>query len=123
MADFITQYETYGSNQAIIATASETFFSSSTDLSNKSKYNSSFNYLEVTNDSPYKIYIDLDGLSTRRRVLFPQAALIIRADENIYFDNVLITNPDAVNQIDADLVKLNARIQKQVTQIVQLARR
>ena len=117
MADFKTNYETTVQNDEILASASQSFFNTSADYQAKSQFGS-FNYLEVINDSLYPIWIDLDGLKTRRRILFPQSALIIKSEENIYFQNVLITNKDSGNAIGASLINVSARIQEVVKTVV-----
>lgn len=103
------KYEKSANNASISASASEIFFSAQPDKEANQQYGS-FNYLEVVNSSASKIAIDLDGLSTRRRILFANAALVIRTQERTFFNNVKVTNLDSSNTVAANEINLNARI-------------
>jgi hypothetical protein len=109
MADYNVLYEKHEANSLIGASASETFFSGQPAQENKQKYGS-FNSLELINDSNEEIYVFLDGLDTRKRILGAKANLIIEPQEGIYFNTLKITNSSAVNTIAANLILPIARI-------------
>ena len=109
MLDYISLYETYKENAQIAASGSETFFILAADRENKDKHGS-FNYLEVINDSNIDILILLDGLTTRTRKLFAKSIMIIKPEENIYYNTVKITNTDGANVIAVSLIRLIGRI-------------
>lgn len=110
--DFVNVYETNASNASIAADASEFFFSNEVDRQNTTKWQQSFNFLEIVNDSSINIEIYLDGLSTRKRVLFGKASIIIKPEENIFFNNVKLTNTSSTTAITAADITLNAAIMK-----------
>lgn len=114
MADFISKHETSFTNAQINASSSENFLSSENNRAQTTKNGQSFNFLEIVNASSNTIQIDLDGLSTRRRVLFGNAALVILPEEEIFFNTVKITNASASTAISASAITGIARIMKRV---------
>lgn len=103
-------YETNATNASISASASETFFSADIDKKAIQKYNSSFNFLEIVNNSSNDLFIDLDGLTARRRQLFARSTMVIKAEQGIFFNNVKVTNQSASTAISASVISLLARI-------------
>jgi len=101
-------YEAGVQNGAISSSASAFFFTRGVDLENKQKYGS-FNNLEIVNNSTNTLALDLDGQTTRRRVLFGKASIVIKPDQNIFFDTIKLTDLTGAN-IDADTIALIARI-------------
>lgn len=101
-------YETGVQNSQIAANGDAWFLTNQTDLENKQKFGS-FNNLEIINNSTSKVNIDLDGLSTRRRILFGNSTLVIKPDEGIFFDTFKLTEIDGAI-ISADEIALIARI-------------
>ena len=105
-----TKYEVADTNSGTIAAAaSQTFLSGALDKAANSQHGS-FNYLELVNDSSEEILVDLDGLSIRRRKLFQKSVLVIKPSENIFFNNVKITNNDSSNTIAANEIQIIGRI-------------
>lgn len=115
MTQVIVKYETTFTNGAstIAPSASLTLLSTDSDQRATSLYGS-FNYLEIINDSSAELNIDLDGISTRRRRLFGKSVVVIKAEEGIYFNNVLITNTDGATTVQASEISGSARIGKVV---------
>lgn len=111
MAITRTIYETNVSNgsSTIAPSASLGLLNADTDMAGKSLYGS-FNYLELINDSNCELNIDLDGLSTRRRKLFAKSVIVIRAEEGVFFNNILITNTDGAVTVAANEISGSARI-------------
>ena len=108
MVQEIANYEVGKSNAEITSGNSETFFKDQPDTEAKSKYGS-FSYLEIVNDSASNIFIDLDGLTNRRRKLFARSTMVIKAEVGIYFDTVKIIEASS-GTIAADEIKLIGRI-------------
>lgn len=102
-------FETSATNAEIAADASETIFITEDDKKATQKF-FSFNNLEIVNDSDEDILIDLDGLATRRRTLFGKSAIVIKAEQGIFFNNVKITNKSSATAIPAAAVNGIARI-------------
>lgn len=120
MADYKSVYETNFTNANIAAAASETFLSNNADRAQVAKAKQSFNALEIYNTSALILFIDFDGLTTRRRKMFGNSALIIKPEENLFFNTIKITNGDAALQADATLIQGQARILKEVTSPVRI---
>lgn len=114
MADFIGKHEADFTNAEIAASASEHFLSSEYNRSQMTKVGQSFNFLEVVNNSSNTINIDLDGLSTRRRVLFGNSALVIQPEEQIFFNTIKITNTSSSSAISAAGIVGIARVMKKI---------
>ncbi len=110
--DFTAVYETHEANAEIAASASAFFFSSTNDKVQLQKHNQSFNYLEIINDSSIDIEVYLDGLASRKRLLFGKTAMIIKPEESIYFNTIKLTNTDGATAITAGQVQLIARALK-----------
>lgn len=111
--DYISKYESSATNAEIAASASETFFSSGNDRVNVQLHQQSFNYLEViNNNASTNLEIYLDGLATRKRILFPKSVMVIKAEESIYFNTIKITNSSGAAAITAGEIQLLARIMK-----------
>ena len=103
-------YETQQQNSGVVAAAaSVTLLSQIADKQAATQYGS-FNYLELINDSSVEMYVDLDGLNTRRRTLFGKSVLVIKLEEGLYFNNVKVTNNDASTSITANQITAIARI-------------
>lgn len=106
-------YEESVTNAEITAGNSEFFFSDDFTKQQIAKNQQSFNALEINNDSNnIVIDLDLDGLSTRRRRIFAKGNFSILPEDGIFFNTVKITNTDGANNLNAGLLKLNARILK-----------
>lgn len=103
-------YESGYQNAEISASGSEIFFSETNDHVAKSQYNQSFNNLEIINDSPNDLTIELDGLSTRKRTLFGKSAMVMKAEEGIFWNTVKVTNKSSSVVVDAGDVSLIGRI-------------
>lgn len=94
--DFIAVFEKHTSNSGAVAQNGKvTLFSDADSQQAKAQYNS-FNYLEIVNDSDNDLNLYFDGLATRKRKLFGKSSLVIDAEDNIYFNNLQIENPEAV---------------------------
>lgn len=107
--DYLTRYEKHTTNAEIAASASATFFVGSDETQNKDKWGS-FNYLEIINDGDIDIKFQLDGLSTRERKLFGKSVVVIKAEENIFFNTLKITNTSGADAIAAGDINIVARI-------------
>lgn len=112
MVQEIALYESSATNAQINASSAETFFAAANDKQHQIKNNQSFNNLEIVNDSSNDLTIDLDGLSTRRRTLFAKSALVIKAEQGIFFTNLKITNKSSTAAVSASAINLIARIVK-----------
>jgi len=110
--DFTAVYEKHTANAEIAASGNAIYFSDTEDKVQLQKANQSFNYLEIINDSSIVIEVYLDGLATRKRLLFGKTALIMKPEESIYFNTVKLTNTDAASAITAGEVQLIARALK-----------
>lgn len=110
--DYIGEYESNKTNAQIAATASEFFFSTNDDRNYLLKYQSSFNYLEIVNNSDEDIIVYFDGLATKYRRLFGKSIIVIKPEENIYFNTLKITNTSGANAITAGDLIIIARIMK-----------
>lgn len=102
-------YEAGVQNASIAASGSEIFFSRQIDKEATQKYGS-FNNVEIVNDSAQTIKIELDGLSTRARILFAKSTLVIKAEQGIYYNNIKVTNQSSTTAIGANEVFLIGRI-------------
>lgn len=110
-------YEEGATNAEIAAggTASETFFSSNSAKQQIALKGQSFNKLEINNNSNACVLaVDLDGLSTRRRLINPKNSLVIAPEDNIFFNVVKVTNTSAGTAVAATEVVLNAGMSKAV---------
>jgi len=106
-------YEESATNAQILASASETFLSNNTAKQQMTKFSQSFNALEISNDdNAIVVSIDLDGLSTRRRLLFAKGNFTILPEDGIFFNTIKINNTDAANNLAAGKIRLNARMLK-----------
>lgn len=105
----LARYEAGYTNESIAASGSETFFISALDQAAKSQFKS-FNNLEVVNDSTIDLFIDLDGLSIRRRKLFAKSTIVIKAEQGIFWDTIKITNTSSTTAVDASTLNLTGRI-------------
>lgn len=106
---YTSRYENGAQNASIAASASETFFSGALDKAACSQWGS-FNYLEIVNNSNNDIAVELDGLSSRRRILFARSAMVIKIEEGTYWNNVKLTNLSSTTAITAGDVALQAKI-------------
>lgn len=113
MTSEIANYENGAQNAEIPISGSEIFFSLNADMAAKSQFGS-FNNLEIVNDSANDLFIDLDGLTTRRRTLFAKSTMVIKAEQGIYFNNVKVTNKSAAAVVSASAISLLARIVRRV---------
>lgn len=110
-----SKYEEGANNAEIAAGASETFFATNTAKQQISKNNQSFNALELNNDSNTCVLaVDLDGLTTRRRLVYPKSSFVILPEDGIFFNVVKITNNHGSTAVAANEVRGNARIVKAV---------
>lgn len=115
MTTYKSLYESNDSNGSLIdvSPAYATLFNSLFDRQRKVEFKSSFNYLEIINNSDNDIKIRLDNLSTRERLLFGKSIIVIKAEENIFFDTVQIINTSASVQISANAISAIARIMQE----------
>lgn len=103
-------YESHEANAEIAASSSATYFTSNNDKQQLIKFGQSFNALEINNnDNSIVVNVYLDGLATRKRVLFAKSSLVIEPEEGIFFNSVKIENTDAANALAAAKIQLNAR--------------
>lgn len=114
MADYITKHQDNFANAEIAASGSETFLSSENNRAQFIKNNQNFNSLLVVNNGANTINIDLDGLTTRRYVLFGNSTLIINPEDEIFFNNVKVTNTSTTSVITAAALNGYARLMKKV---------
>lgn len=117
MTIWINKYEEGATNAEIAAGGSnfEFFFSTNNAKQQISLNQSSFNTLELNNDSSNCVIdVDLDGLTTRRRRIAAKGNLSIAPEDGIFFNNVKVTNTSAANAIAAGELKINAAIKKPV---------
>jgi hypothetical protein len=110
MVIWTSKYEESTANAEILASASEIFFSTDSAKQQISKHQQSFNNLEINNDDNASVLgVDLDGLISRRRLLYPKSSLSITGEDGIFFNNVKITNLGA-GAVAINKIRLNARI-------------
>lgn len=122
MADFESKFEVNFTNAEIAASGSENFLSNNYNRGQQILNNQSFNYLEIINSSGNTIFIDLDGLSSRRRILFANASIVISPQEEIFFNMVKITNQSSSAVIAASSINGTARIMKRIlTPVINVA--
>jgi hypothetical protein len=115
MTTYKSLYEVTDTNALIdVNPAYATFFDNLYNKQQNVFHKSSFNYLEVINNSNSDIIIALDNLATRQRRLFGKSIIVIKAEENIFFNTVQIINTDGVNQITAGDITATARIMLEV---------
>jgi hypothetical protein len=116
--DYLSVYTGNDGNSAqITAGASGYFFQNQSDKEATIKWGQSFNYLEINNFSSREIAIYLDGLATRIRKISGKSNLVIKPEEEIFFNNVKITNLDGASAIAANELVLIARIMKPIPTI------
>lgn len=112
MAIEIGRYEATKSNAQITSGNSELFFIDKADQDARARWGS-FNNLEIVNDSASDVFVDLDGLSTRRKKLFARSTMVIKSDQGIFWDTIKLTE-DSSGTINADEIKLTGRIVNRV---------
>ena len=108
--DYITKYENSATNAEIAISGSEIFFSSEATRQAITKHKQNFNYLEIINDDDKNLKIRLDGLTTRERILFAKAGMVIKADDDIYFSTLEVINTSGSVVVAAGKIRLNIRI-------------
>lgn len=91
MVQFITLYQNGADNETISASGQETFGNTNADRKGKGKHGS-YNFLTVTQSGTGAYSIKLDGLDNRKTKLPSTGSYVIKAEEGIYFDFIVVTD-------------------------------
>lgn len=110
-------YEENAVNAEIAAggTASAILLATNASKQSISKYNQSFNTLEINNNSSNcDVTIQLDGLTTRARKIAARGNWVIEPENGIFFNVIKVINLSAANALTAGDLVANAAIKKPI---------
>lgn len=113
--NFKSVYESHYTNSQINASAKEAFFSGNNDKVAVQRYQQSFNFLEIVNDSSIRVNLYLDGKQVgRTRYLFGKNQVVILPEEELYFNMIELENSSSTTAINAGDIRVIGRIMKPI---------